>query len=82
MFVLLLVVNFLIALGVCWILARMFRQPVASILNRLIPEDISVAWSKYLRFVLYVVGLSGGVRVWDLQKNISRRRRRAEQSWN
>ncbi len=71
MFILLLFVNFVIALAVCWILARMFRHPVASILNRLIPEEISTAWTKYMKFVLYVVGLSGGVRVWDLQKYIT-----------
>ena len=71
MFVLLLLVNFFIALGVSWVIARIFRKPIASILNRLVQEDIFAAWSKYLTFALYVVGISGGVRVWDLQKYIT-----------
>ncbi len=40
-------------------------------MQRLVAEDISSAWSKYLVFAIYVVGISGGVRVWDLEKYIT-----------
>ena len=73
MFLLLLLVSFLISAFVCFILAGVFRKPVTVILQRLIPEEIHVSWTKYLIFAIYVVGLSGGVRVWDLQKYITPR---------
>jgi hypothetical protein len=40
-------------------------------LQRLVAEDIYTAWSKYIVFAIYVVGISGGVRIWDLEKYIS-----------
>lgn len=73
MFVLLLIVSFLISLVVCFVIARLFQNPVASILQRLISEEVYKAWVKYLKFAVYVVGISGGVRVWDLQKYITPR---------
>ncbi len=71
MFILLLVVSFLISVVVCFVVARVFQKPVASILQRLISEEVHTAWVKYLKFAVYVVGISGGVRVWDLQKYIT-----------
>jgi len=71
MFLLLLLINFVLAAAVSWLIARLFRSPVEKILHRLIPEEISGAWSRYLTFAIYVVGLSGGVRVWDLQKYVT-----------
>ncbi len=71
MFILLLAVTFLVSVIVCVILARVFRKPLDRILNRLLGEDIYVAWTRYLLFALYVVGISGGVRVWDLERYIT-----------
>lgn len=71
MFVTLLVVNFLLAFAVSFIVARLFRAPVNRILERLVTEDLFVAWAKYIVFAIYVVGISGGVRVWDLEKYIT-----------
>ena len=71
MFILLLLVSFLISVAVCFVISRVFQKPIASILQRLISEDVHTAWSKYLTFAIYVVGISGGVRVWDLQKYIT-----------
>src|ERR1700690_2471507 len=71
MFITLLVVDFIIAFVVCFIVAQVFRKPVSKIMQRLIAEDIYMAWSKYLLFAIYVVGISGGVRIWDLEKYIS-----------
>ena len=33
--------------------------------------DISYAWTRYLRFAIYVVGIGGGVRVWDFEKYLT-----------
>ena len=71
MFIFLLLVNFLVALAVCVLLALLFRGPIASILKRIIPEDIHRVWGRYLIFAIYVVGLSSGVRVWDLERYIN-----------
>lgn len=71
MFLTLLVVNFVLALIVCFIVAKIFQSPINKILQRLVTEDIFAAWAKYLTFAVYVVGLSGGVRVWDLERYIT-----------
>ncbi len=73
MFITLLIANFLIALTVCFIVARVFRKPINSILHRLVQEDIFATWAKYMIFAIYVVGIAGGVRVWDLEKYITPR---------
>ncbi|MBI5474686.1 MAG: hypothetical protein HY961_20295 [Ignavibacteriae bacterium] len=71
MFILLLVINFVLAFVVCFIVAYLFRTPVNNILRRLVADDIFSAWGKYIVFAIYVVGISGGVRIWDLEKYIS-----------
>jgi len=71
MFITLLIVNFLLAFLVCLIIATIFRNPISKIMQRLISEEIFNAWSKYITFAIYVVGISGGVRIWDLEKYIT-----------
>ncbi|MCP4632108.1 MAG: hypothetical protein GY855_04215 [candidate division Zixibacteria bacterium] len=70
MFITLLVVTFIIALIVSFIISRLFRKPIEKILSRIISDDISAAWVKYLNFAIYVVGISAGVRIWKLEKYI------------
>jgi hypothetical protein len=67
----LLIATLLIAFVVSFLLTRVFRKPVDRILHRLIGEDIYTEWGKYLRFAIYVVGVSGGVQVWKLERYIS-----------
>ena len=71
MVILLLGVTFLIALLVSFITASIFRKPLKSILGRLIPEDISLAWAKYLQFAIYVVGISSGVGIYQLERYVT-----------
>ncbi len=40
-------------------------------MNRLIEEAISRAWVRYLTLAIYVVGISSGVRIWQLEKYIT-----------
>ena len=70
MFVTLLVVTFFVALLVSFVVVRIFEKPIDSVLGRIIAEDISVAWERYLKFAIYIVGVSGGVRVWQLERYI------------
>lgn len=71
MFITLLIVNVLVSIAVCGLIVFLFRKPLDRILRRLVLEDIYSAWSRYILFAIFVVGISGGVRVWDLQKYIT-----------
>ncbi len=73
MFITLLLVTFLIALGVSALVAHLFNGPIAGIVQRIIAEEISSAWVRYMRFAIYVVGISKGVRVWELERYITPR---------
>jgi large-conductance mechanosensitive channel len=72
MFLTLLIVTFVVATLVATIVARAFTKPVDQILKRIIADEISSAWRRYLMFALYVVGISSGVRIWDLEKYITK----------
>jgi len=73
MFVLLLVVVFLVSLAVSEIIVLMFDKPIKQLLNKIIPADISAVWTRYIKLAIYVVGISGGVRLWALERYISKR---------
>lgn len=71
MFITLLVVSFLISFLVVLLVTRMFKNSMLSILNRIVSPDLSQAWLRYLSFATIVVGVSGGVRIWELEKYIT-----------
>ncbi len=78
MFITLLIVTFTIALLVSFLVTKVFQNSIVAILSRIVAEDISKAWGRYLTFASYVVGVSGGVRVWDLEKYITPRLEESE----
>lgn len=71
MIIALMIVTFIVALVVASIVVLAFSKPIDSILQRIIKDDISQAWTRYLRFAIYVVGIGGGVQVWDFEKYLS-----------
>jgi len=71
MFITLLVVGFAISVSVCTFIVRIFAMPINDILRRIIPDEISTAWAKYLRFAMYVVGISSGVQIWNLERYVN-----------
>lgn len=71
MFIILLIVTFGIAFVVSSIVVLVFARPIDKILVRIISDEISRAWSKYLKFAIYVTGISSGVRIWELEKYIT-----------
>lgn len=75
MFITLLLVTFAISIGVATAVVRLFRSALAVILARLVTEELAFAWQRYMEFAIYVVGVSGGVRVWELEKYITGRGR-------
>ena len=68
MVITLLITTFIVAFAVASIVDFVFNKPIDGILKRVVPADIAYAWVRYLRFAIYVVGLGGGVRVWDFEK--------------
>jgi hypothetical protein len=72
MFLTLLLVTFAISTLVAWLVVRLFTRPIERILRRIIADEISDAWVKYIRFGLYVVGISSGVRINELERYITR----------
>ena len=71
MFLTLLLVTFCVAVLCATALALLFKKPLAAILNRLVSNELGGAWQRYLQFAIFVVGISSGVRVWDLEKYIT-----------
>jgi hypothetical protein len=71
MFATLLVVTFLVAAGTSVSIALVFSRPVRKILGRLVSDDLAPIWQRYVLFAVLVVGVAGGVRVWDLEKYIT-----------
>ncbi len=70
MFVTLLITTFVLAFGVSFIVAKLFEGSISKILSKIIKDEISSAWEKYLKFALIVAGISGGVRLWDMERYI------------
>ena len=61
-------VTLLVSLAVCTLVMLIFRKPIASILQRLMGETVHAAWRRYMTFAIYIVGISGGVRIWEFEK--------------
>jgi hypothetical protein len=73
MFIALLIVTLAIAFVVATVVVVVFSKPIDKILARIISDEISKAWLKYLKFAIYVTGISSGVRIWDLEKYVTAR---------
>jgi hypothetical protein len=71
MFMLLLLVLFAISAATSALCAYLFSKPVSKILVRLITEELAPTWQRYITFAIYVVGISGGVRIWEMEKYIT-----------
>lgn len=71
MFLSLLLVTFFLATAVSFGVVKLFDKPIAAILRRIIQDEISEAWRRYIKFAAFVVGISGGVRIHELERYIS-----------
>jgi hypothetical protein len=71
MFLTLLLVTFVVSVVVSLMVAWMFADPIDKILKRIIADAISAAWLRYMKFAILVVGVSSGVRVYELERYIS-----------
>lgn len=71
MFFALLVVTFLISLAVSFGVVRLFDRAMAAVFRRIVTEELSGAWHRYIKFAVYVVGISGGVRIDEIERYVS-----------
>src|SRR6185436_8291228 len=71
MFISLLVVTFIIAAATSSVVAYFLHKPVAAILSRIIADELALAWQRYVIFGVYLVGITGGVRIWELERYVS-----------
>jgi hypothetical protein len=71
MFFTLLFVTFTLSIAVSFVVVKTFDKAIASIFSRIIQDEISSVWQKYIKFAAYVVGISGGVRIYKLERYIS-----------
>ncbi len=68
MFYLLLVVTLLVSAGISFAVTRFFGKSIGHILDKLVGDELAFVWRQYLVFAVMVVGVSGGVRLWELEK--------------
>ncbi len=78
MFLTLLLVTFTLSITVSFGVVKTFDNAIASIFSRIIQDQISSVWQKYIKFAAYVVGISGGVRIYQLERYISAPHKDAE----
>ena len=78
MFYTLLAVTFVLAMIVSVLVVRAFDKPISAIFGRIIQDEIGSAWCRYIKFAAYVVGISGGVRIYQLERYISAPRKDVE----
>ena len=71
MFLFLMFATFVAALAVSFAVMWLFKKPIDSVLRRIIADEISAAWSKYMKFAILVVGVSSGVQLRELEKYIA-----------
>ncbi|HJZ65135.1 MAG TPA: hypothetical protein VKD70_12505 [Candidatus Acidoferrum sp.] len=64
------------AVGISWLLAWLFKIPVENLLRYLVERDVAEAWTKYVFFLLLVVGVASGTRIRLLEEYL------AAPSWN
>jgi hypothetical protein len=69
----LLLVTFVIATVVSIGVIKFFDKSIARILARIVTDELVSAWHRYIQFAAYVVGISGGVRVYNLEQYINAR---------
>ncbi len=70
MFVSLLISSLLLSAAVCIVINLIFRKTVHGLLQRTVPEDLAAAFQRYLQFAIYVIGIGGGVRFYQIERYV------------
>ena len=71
MFASLLLVTFFVALITSLVVVAIFARPIAMLLSRIVSDQLTPIWKRYILFAVVVIGVGGGVRVWELERYIT-----------
>ncbi|MBJ9985599.1 hypothetical protein IAE19_09110 [Acinetobacter sp. S40] len=71
MFFYLIISTFVLAIIVSLLVMKIFSNSINSILARIIHDPIYTAWARYTKFAGMVVGVSSGIRIYDMEKYIT-----------
>ncbi len=71
MFIILLLITLFFSLLISTIVVFLFAKPITKILGRLVSEELAPTWRRYILFATYVVGISAGIRLWEMEKYIT-----------
>jgi len=71
MIIWLLVTMMVVSIALSLFVVAIFNEPIKSILNRVVPEELCFAWLRYLRYAILVVGIGGGAQIWNIEKYLS-----------
>lgn len=71
MFYYLMIVNFIVTIGVSFIVVKLFSKSIDNIMQRIIKDSISLTWARYTKFAGLVVGISSGIRIHEMEKYIT-----------
>lgn len=71
MFYLLILSNFVIATLTSVVIIYMFSKSINKIMERIINDPINTTWAKYTKFAGLVVGISSGIRIYEMEKYIN-----------
>lgn len=78
MFFALLGTTFALSVVVSFVIVSIFKTPINGVFSKIVQDDISDAWKKYIIFATYVVGISGGVRIYSLERYITEQNKNSE----
>jgi hypothetical protein len=71
MFISLLIATLLLSIAVSLGVGATFRKPIGRILERLVGADLAPAWGRYIFFAVVIVGVSGGVRIYQVERYLA-----------
>jgi hypothetical protein len=78
MFLVLLAVTVAVSFVASGVVVLLFDHPIRVMCRHLVGENLSSAWHRFLRFVLFVTGISSGVSMWTLEKYLTPQTKDAE----
>ncbi|MDE0301124.1 MAG: hypothetical protein OXN17_21045 [Candidatus Poribacteria bacterium] len=70
MFPALLIVPPIVAAIISFCVVKVFEKPIAAILSRIIKDEVSRFFIKYVKLATYLVGISRGIRIFQLYEDM------------
>ncbi len=72
MFITLFAVTFFTSVVVCFLVNKIFSNSIKLILSKLVDVQIAQVFARYINFALYVIGISGGVNLYSLERYLKK----------